>query len=372
MSNFKIQNINNIEFLSEYKIKVFSMYEIHHPFPQVINEYLFVSCLSTSNSPRTAIYQHQVSQIQYVIRLVQRSDFFDKVAFNEYKKEILRIKNLSHPNIATFKEILCENENFYIVMDYYQNESIVSFIKKNGKFSESAVRVLLMQFLDVLNVICENSITHNDFEPNKILIDKQYKIKVALFGKIPNKEDQSNTTDNNNELAQILNSSSIDDGEPRDIWSCGYILFYITTGTKPFEDSSSIQNMRLCRTGSKIDFPYDMSETLSDLLQKMLSGEPSNRITKTELLKHPWVHNKCSRLKDDSSIYLVICNSKSSLINSNSSNYFDHMKNRAVISNDKKPLITIPETSAVSASKSLNRVGPRKSLQYKRNVNSLI
>ena len=77
-----------------------------------------------------------------------------------------------------------------------------------------------------------------------------------------------------------------------DIWSCGIILYALLVGYLPFDDpdAKSLQKT-ICRG----DYDYfnedwkDMTVEAKDLIDKMLTCDPSKRISAKLALKHPWV-----------------------------------------------------------------------------------
>jgi serine/threonine protein kinase len=73
-----------------------------------------------------------------------------------------------------------------------------------------------------------------------------------------------------------------------DIWSIGVLFFEIVTGRLPFENS---HKGRLAQKILRDDpaFPSTMSEPLRDLIGRMLTKDPSQRITLENVKQHPWV-----------------------------------------------------------------------------------
>jgi serine/threonine protein kinase len=94
---------------------------------------------------------------------------------------------------------------------------------------------------------------------------------------------------------EILTSEGPFDGFAIDIWACGVILFIMLVGLPPWEFARPedprykmvAQKGKLAKMLNSWQKP--VSPEAADLLQRMLSENPRDRLTLMEIKDHPWV-----------------------------------------------------------------------------------
>uniref|UniRef100_A0A674DFX7 Calcium/calmodulin-dependent protein kinase type II subunit gamma-like n=1 Tax=Salmo trutta TaxID=8032 RepID=A0A674DFX7_SALTR len=81
-------------------------------------------------------------------------------------------------------------------------------------------------------------------------------------------------------------------GKPVDIWACGVILYILLVGYPPFWDEDQHKLYQQIKAGA-YDFPSPEWDTVTpeakNLINQMLTINPSKRITADQALKHPWI-----------------------------------------------------------------------------------
>lgn len=78
-------------------------------------------------------------------------------------------------------------------------------------------------------------------------------------------------------------------GYTADIWSLGVTLHVMVLGNLPF-DANNVDDLFDLIERDEIVFPENqLTSSCIDLIQKMLTKSPSDRISLLEMSKHPWV-----------------------------------------------------------------------------------
>lgn len=86
--------------------------------------------------------------------------------------------------------------------------------------------------------------------------------------------------------------------EKIDVWSLGVILFELYYGQPPFYTNSIYKLIQMI-VEDEIKWPGPISDIFKDFLLKMLQKNPENRISCSELLKHPFVSDIALKKFDD-------------------------------------------------------------------------
>jgi len=163
--------------------------------------------------------------------------------------EIDLLKNLNHPNIVKYKGFEQDANSLHIILEYCENGSLQTILKKFGKFPESLVAVYITQVLEGLIYLHEQGVIHRDIKGANILTDKKGSVKLADFGVAagPTALDDDGRDDNEvvgspywmaPEVIEQNGSSTASD-----IWSVGCVVVELLEGQPPHGDLAPMQAM---------------------------------------------------------------------------------------------------------------------------------
>ncbi|KAF2069497.1 hypothetical protein CYY_009186 [Polysphondylium violaceum] len=204
--------------------------------------------------------------------------------------EIDLLKNLNHPNIVKYIKYVKTKDNLNIILEYVENGSLSSIIKKFGKFPESLVCVYIRQVLDGLVYLHEQGVVHRDIKGANILTTKEGKIKLADFGVATKFDDKAAASVVGTPYWMAPEIIELNGATTKsDIWSVGCTVIELLTGAPPYYDLGQMPALFRIVQDDCPPLPEGISPALKDWLMQCFQKDPNLRISAQKLLKHKWI-----------------------------------------------------------------------------------
>ncbi|XP_059407153.1 calcium/calmodulin-dependent protein kinase (CaM kinase) II beta 1 isoform X26 [Carassius carassius] len=205
---------------------------------------------------------------------------------------------LKHPNIVRLHDSISEEGFHYLLFDLVTGGELFEDIVAREYYSEADASHCIQQILEAVLHCHQMGVVHRDLKPENLLLASKCKnaaVKLADFGlAIEVQGDQQawfGFAGTPGYLSpEVLRKEAY--GKPVDIWACGVILYILLVGYPPFWDEDQHKLYQQIKAGA-YDFPSPEWDTVTpeakNLINQMLTINPSKRITAQEALKHPWV-----------------------------------------------------------------------------------
>ncbi|OHT16615.1 CAMK family protein kinase [Tritrichomonas foetus] len=231
------------------------------------------------------------------------------VAFQEAKL----LAKLHHPFIVSYVDSFQENGNLYIVMEYADGGDLAQKLqKKNGQLmSEEEVLHYFFQIALAIKYIHDRRILHRDLKTQNIFLTKDGTVKLGDFG-----------------IARVLQhtfqlcktqigtpyylSPEICEGKnynsKTDIWSLGCILYELLTLRKAFDANNMNQLLVKIIRGKHPPISSNFSSDIRQLVDSMLTKDPSKRPSINQILYQPFIKARLSYEMESTILSNNICN----------------------------------------------------------------
>ena len=177
-------------------------------------------------------------------------------------------------------------------------EQLFDQIIEKEKFTEKEAHEVITPVFDALNYCHSLGIVHRDIKPENLLFTSKDPnvaiIKVTDFGlaRFIDSETLATTACGTPGYVapEVLMQKPYD--AACDFWSLGVVLFILLSGMPPFyhEDNFELfEKIKQCDYSFKASVWKGVSKEAKDLVSKLLTKEPSERLKGEEIMKHPWI-----------------------------------------------------------------------------------
>ena len=253
-----------------------------------IKNYSFEKDIGEGNFGKVKLGIFKPTREEFAIKVLNKEKIKIKMK-NSIFKENQIITKFNHINVIYVFQILEDEENYYIIMEYCKHGELFDYIVKNEKLSEEEASVFFYQLINGIDHIHSKGIAHRDLKPENLLLDEKNILKIIDFGLSHefSGEDQLLKTKcgSPSYAAPEIICCPTYDGFKVDMWCCGIILYAMVCGYLPFDgDNNDIlfKNILNCDP----ELPEYLSDECIDIILQILTPDPEKRITFEDIKNH--------------------------------------------------------------------------------------
>lgn len=238
---------------------------------------------------------HRITKDHRCIKKIQKLNF-TKEEEESIMNEIQILKEIDHPNILNIVEFFQNDKNLFLVMEQLDGGELFDRIIEQKKMSEKQAQEIMKQVLSAVAYLHCRKIIHRDLKPENLMFESKKPdcpVKIIDFGtsrKFKPAEKLKAKMGTAYYIAPEVLNKSYD--EKCDIWSCGVILYVLLCGYPPFNGKNDEVIFRKIKEGTFVFQKEDwegISCEAQDLIRKMLTVDPSMRLSAEQALAHPWL-----------------------------------------------------------------------------------
>jgi calcium-dependent protein kinase len=279
-------------------------------------------------------------EIIRAIKIISKERLMNGIDEEKLSNEILILKNLDHPNIMKLFEFFDDEEYYYMVTEYCDQNDLYQKMTKVYCMNEIVVKFLMGQIFSAVAYLHSKGVFHGDIKLENIMlystskyskqrftmINKQLNKSIDLQNEINNYfRTKQNNQNSINIIDEMLNyeiklidfgcskiftrkgerksgiigttmycsPEVIDDlyDEKCDEWSCGVLMYILLSGEPPFEGDTEeeiFRKIKKCEYNfNKEQFKF-VSKNCIDLIKKLLEPKINRRIRAIDALRHPF------------------------------------------------------------------------------------
>jgi len=218
------------------------------------------------------------------------------------ENEIKVLKSCNNPNIIKLYDMKKTANNFYLILEYCNEGDMGEYLKQKKYITEDEAVEYLIQIISGFKTLVKNNIMHRDFKLANILKHNGM-AKIADFGfsKLMGKEGMTGTMLGSplNMAPEVLDGTMYNN--KADIWSIGTVFYEMLFGRPPFVASNIIELIKNIKT-KPLQIPRkinNISPEAEDVLRRMLTVDPNERISWDELFKHKIMTYREEKIKKE-------------------------------------------------------------------------
>ncbi|CAA2957672.1 calcium-dependent kinase 26 [Olea europaea subsp. europaea] len=268
-----------------------------HPTANIRDLYTFGRKLGQGQFGTTYLCTEISTRIEYACKSIPKRKLISKEDVEDVRREIQIMHHLAgHEHIVTIKGAYEDLSYVYIVMELCAGGELFDRIIQRGHYSERKAAELTKIVVGVVEACHSLGVMHRDLKPENFLLvnkDNDFSLKAIDFGLSVFFNPGQIFTDVVGSPYYVAPEVLLKHyGPEADVWTAGVILYILLSGVPPFwaETQQGIFDAVL---KGHIDFDSDpwplISDSAKDLIRKMLSMQPSERLTAHEVLCHPWI-----------------------------------------------------------------------------------
>lgn len=259
--------------------------------PQQIGPYSFRCTIGEGAFSLVKLVWNEENHQYFACKVVPRERLNSPALQARFEIEIRINQQLHHPGIVKLYDLLSDEHNYYVIMEYCPNGDFFQYIVDREYLPEELARPIVRQILESLQYIHSLNITHRDLKPENLLLDASCRVKMSDFGlsRFIGNDGLVGTPCGSPCYASPECISGLPyDGKTTDVWSLGVIMFAMVTGQLPWTKRNQAELFAQIKQGQYV-LPDWLSESCQSFISGLMTVDCKKRLTIEQAYHHEWL-----------------------------------------------------------------------------------
>ena len=226
----------------------------------------------------------------------------DQICEQNLKRYVMTERNIlsyiKHPFIVSSRYAFQTPEKLILILDYCPGGDLAQVLEKEGKLEESKAKMYVAEILLALEELHSNGVIYRDLKPENVVLDASGHAMLTDFGLSKEGMEADMLTGSFCGTASYFPPEVLaGKGHSRtiDYYLLGVLLYQLLVGCPPFA-APTRQLLYATIQKNAPKFPRYLSNSVIDLLSKLLAKDPAHRLGSgplgsEEIKQHPFFHD---------------------------------------------------------------------------------
>lgn len=259
------------------------------PTPELLKDYRYLKVIGEGSYGKIYLARHVISGKTVAIKALKNTGDFKSIELFKRESEIL--KSVKIDGVPKFVDLISSPDGiseYYLIQEYVNGKSLLDIIEAEGSLPEKEVFDILLRMaviLDALETKYQPPIVHRDIKPSNILITDWHDVALIDFGAVANparKNVNSTIAGTQGYMApeQMVGDCTVES----DYYALGATAVHMLTGTSPCD--MDVVEFKLQYKEVIAQKHLNVSQSMTDLLDKLLAVRPEDRPRNSKELKN--------------------------------------------------------------------------------------
>ena len=224
----------------------------------------------------------------FAAKMLQKSSLKTERQRQKLVTEIKIHKSCHHSHVVAFEHNFDDEENFYILLELCQNQTLNELHMRRKVLTEIEVQCYIIQLVKALQYLHSHRIIHRDLKLGNLFLNDKMELKVGDFGLATkldfDGERKKTICGTPNYIApEVINTNG--HSYEVDIWAIGIIIYTLLIGKPPFE-TRDVKTTYGKIKKAEYTFPESCKISLvaKNLIKKILVVDPKKRPSLNDIL----------------------------------------------------------------------------------------
>lgn len=288
-------------------MKTNRLFIYNHQASSTLDYFNVIKTLGQGSCAKVKLVEDQYSGVMYAAKVIKVNPKVSPLYYrSKLASEVKCLSRLDHPNIISLSNYeesgsyTSKSKGYlrckYTLLEYCPNGDLFKLLKNNGPLPQPVTLYFFHHIVDALEHLHKHGIAHGDLKPENLLIDKDFKLKLADF-ELAHFTATEKYVGTEGYLPPEARTGKPINCEKADYYVSGLILFIMYVGHPPFVKSSEDDVLFNMFKNNKeeywayiekrrpgITFPTEFKS----LIEGLLNPDPSTRFTSKEINSNTW------------------------------------------------------------------------------------